>query len=78
MSKKPRRNHSPTFKAKVAVDAIKGEKTLGVWAAEGSRNGRPKFDLSESGRIDFSSRPWGRGPLKLPLSAAPVFCRPDS
>jgi transposase len=28
MSKRPRRNHSPAFKAKVAVDAIKGEKTL--------------------------------------------------
>ena len=28
MSKRTRRNHSPTFKAKVAVDAIKGEKTL--------------------------------------------------
>ena len=26
MSKRPRRNHSPVFKAKVAVDAIKGEK----------------------------------------------------
>jgi transposase len=28
MSKRPRRNHSPVFKAKVSVDAIKGEKTL--------------------------------------------------
>ena len=28
MSKRPRRNHSPVFKAKVALDAIKGEKTL--------------------------------------------------
>jgi transposase len=28
MSKRPRRNHAPLFKAKVAVDAIKGEKTL--------------------------------------------------
>ena len=28
MSKRPRRNHSPLFKAKVAVDAIRGEKTL--------------------------------------------------
>ena len=28
MSKRPRRNHSPVFKAKVAVDAIKGDKTL--------------------------------------------------
>ena len=28
MSERPRRNHSPLFKAKVAVDAIRGEKTL--------------------------------------------------
>jgi hypothetical protein len=28
MSKRPRRNHAPAFKAKVAVAAIKGEKTL--------------------------------------------------
>jgi transposase len=28
MSKRPRRNHAPAFKAKVAVDALKGEQTL--------------------------------------------------
>ena len=28
MSRRPRRNHTPTFKAKVALAAIKGEKTL--------------------------------------------------
>jgi transposase len=28
MSKRPRRNHAPAFKAKVALAAIKGEKTL--------------------------------------------------
>ena len=28
MSKQPRRNHSPAFKAKVALVAVKGEKTL--------------------------------------------------
>ena len=28
MTKRPRRNHSPAFKAKVAVAAIKGEKPL--------------------------------------------------
>ena len=28
MSKRPRRNHSPLFKAKVALDAIRGDKTL--------------------------------------------------
>ena len=28
MSKRPRRNHSPAFKAKVALASVKGEKTL--------------------------------------------------
>ena len=28
MSKRPRKNHAPLFKAKGAVDAIKGERTL--------------------------------------------------
>jgi hypothetical protein len=28
MSKRPRRNHSPAFKAKVALSAVKGENTL--------------------------------------------------
>lgn len=28
MGRRPRRNHSPAFKAKVALAAIKGEKTL--------------------------------------------------
>jgi transposase len=28
MTKRPRRNHAPTFKAKVALEALKGEQTL--------------------------------------------------
>jgi transposase len=28
MSRRPRRNHTPAFKAKVALAAIRGEKTL--------------------------------------------------
>lgn len=28
MARRPRRSHSPIFKAKVAVAAVKGEKTL--------------------------------------------------
>ena len=28
MSKRPRRNHSPAFKAKVAIAAIKGDRTI--------------------------------------------------
>ena len=28
MAKRPRRNHTPTFKAKVALAAVRGEKTI--------------------------------------------------
>ena len=34
MSRRPRRNHSATFKAKVALAAIKGEKTLSELAQQ--------------------------------------------
>ena len=34
MSKRPRRNYSPAFKAKVALAAIKGEKTLAELAQQ--------------------------------------------
>jgi transposase len=34
MARRPRRNHSPAFKAKVAVAAIKGERTLAELAQQ--------------------------------------------
>jgi transposase-like protein len=34
MSKRPRRNHSPAFKAKVALAAVEGEKTLSELAQQ--------------------------------------------
>ncbi len=34
MSKRPRRNHSPAFRAKVALAAVKGEKTLAELAQQ--------------------------------------------
>jgi transposase-like protein len=34
MSKRPRRNHSPAFEAKVALAAVKGEKTLAELAQQ--------------------------------------------
>ena len=34
MSKRPRRNHTPAFKAKVALAALKGERTLTELAQE--------------------------------------------
>ena len=34
MSKRPRRNHTPAFKAKVALAAVKGEETLAELAQQ--------------------------------------------
>ena len=34
MSKRPRRTHSPAFKARVALAAVKGEKTLAELAQQ--------------------------------------------
>ena len=34
MTKRPRRNHAPAFKAKVALAALKGEKTLAELAQQ--------------------------------------------
>ncbi|MCC2638463.1 MAG: transposase [Moraxellaceae bacterium] len=34
MSRRPRRNHTPAFKAKVALAALKGEKTLAELARQ--------------------------------------------
>jgi len=32
--RRPRRNHSPTFKAKVALEAVKGDKTIAQLATQ--------------------------------------------
>jgi transposase len=34
MSRRPRRNHTPSFKAKVALAAIKGDRTLAQLAEQ--------------------------------------------
>lgn len=34
MGRRPRRNHSPAFKAKVALAAIRGEKTMSELAEQ--------------------------------------------
>jgi transposase len=51
MSRRPRRNHTPAFKAKVALAAIKGDRTLAQrppnqitsWKAQLEGAGPPKF-----------------------------------
>ena len=59
MTKRPRRNHSSAFKARVALDAIKGEKTLAEIAAHHERFGfrqasarYPKRTLPRSSAVD--------------------------
>lgn len=51
MTKRPRRNHSPAFKAKVALAAIRGEKTMIELA--------PQFAVHPNqikhGKINFST-----------------------
>jgi transposase len=49
MAKRPRRNHSPAFKAKVALAAIKGDKTL-VELLE-------QFDVHANQRSQSQDRP---------------------
>ncbi|MGB7547842.1 MAG: hypothetical protein WBM14_08830 [Terracidiphilus sp.] len=46
MSRRPRRNHTAVFKAKVALAAIRGEKTLAELAEQ-------FFDLDLGGGVDY-------------------------
>lgn len=50
-TRRPRRNHSPAFKAKVAVAAIKGEKTLIELAQDLARKIHDWLTLHDTGRI---------------------------
>ena len=53
MTRRPRRNHSPAFKAKVALAAIKGEKTLAELAQQ--------FDVHPNQITQWRSAASGRG-----------------
>jgi len=52
MSKRPRRNHSAIFKAKVAVDAIKADKTLAELAKS--------YDVHPNQVVDWKNQLLGR------------------
>ena len=45
MTRRPRRNHTPAFKAKVALAAVKGEKTLAELAQQFDIRRVPLFGL---------------------------------
>ena len=52
MTRRPRRNHSNDFKAKVALAAIKAEKTLAELSAELSA----EFDVHQNQIIDWKNQ----------------------
>jgi transposase-like protein len=77
MSKRPRRNHSSIFKAKVALDAIRGEKALAELAKVHDVHPNQIVDWNNLGR-DHSvlalqhrqvERTRGHWPLRLRCSA---------
>ena len=62
MSRRPRRNHSPEFKAKVALAAIQGDKTLAQLAEQ--------FDLHANQIVEWKKQ--------LQEHAASVFGSPET
>ena len=62
MARRPRRNHSNDFKAKVALAAIKAEKTLAELSAE--------FDVHQNQIIDWKNQ--------LLEQSVNIFSRPTS
>ena len=69
MTRRPRRNHSPAFKAKVALAAVKGEKTLAELAQ--------KFDVRHAmwNRSCSRSAEFGRRTFVQRYSDAALLCR---
>ena len=48
MAKRPRRNHTPAFKAKVALAAVRGEKTIVELAQQ--------FDVHRASSLGFVTK----------------------
>ena len=70
MTKRPRRNHSPAFKAKVALAAIKGEKTLAELAEQ--------FDVHPNQITTWRSQLLEGAAGSLPPRRNPIQVRPRS
>ena len=75
MSRRPRRNYSPEFKAKVALEAAKGEYTLAELAKRfdvhqtSSPNGKPAQGITRSISLRNYSRRVGLRYFSKPSSA---------
>ena len=74
MSRRPRRNHSPEFKAKVALAAIQGDKTLAQLAEQ--------FDLHPNQIVEWkkqlqehAARVFGSEPRVEPTDLKPLHAK---
>ena len=61
MTKRPRRNHTPAFKARVALDAIKGREDTGRIGRALRRSPEPNHDLAFTASGRSSRGFWRRG-----------------
>ena len=69
MSRRPRRNHTPAFKAKVALAAIKGDRTLAQLAEQ--------FDVHPNQITTWKAQLEGGLPMcSVPAAATEEHCRP--
>ena len=77
MSKRPRRNHSPAFKAKVALAAVTGEKTLAdlaqLFDVHPNQITQWRSQLLEGAAGVFGSE--GRIPLEEPIDVKTLHAR---
>jgi transposase-like protein len=67
MSRRPRRNHSPAFKAKVALEAIRGDKTLAELAKQ--------YDVHPNQITDWKSQLLERAASVFGANEAPAEAR---
>ena len=61
MSRRPRRNHSPAFKAKVALAAIKGDRTLAELAEQFDVHPNPDHIVESAAREGGAADVFGPG-----------------
>ncbi len=80
MARRPRRNHSPAFKAKVASAAIQGERTLAEWARQSLGGaagvfGARKATIGRDDRLSIGRQAQRLGPAE---AASPNLLRAAS